>query len=49
MTVEGFDELACLNVPDSDGFVVGSRADVVVVGGEGEVGDSEVVADEGLD
>lgn len=46
VATEGFDAVGGACVPDADGFVVGGGADVVGVGGPGEVGDAVGVADE---
>jgi len=46
VTSESLDALAGACVPDAEGFVVGGGADVVAVGGPGEVRDPLRVADE---
>ena len=46
VTSESLDALTGARVPDADGLVVGGGADVVAVGGPGEVGDSLRVPDE---
>lgn len=44
MASKGFDGLAGASVPDAESAVVGGGADVVGVGGPGEVGDAGGVA-----
>lgn len=45
VTAEGFEALGGEGVPDAESAVVGGGADVVRVGGPGEVGDAVGVAD----
>lgn len=49
VAAEGLDAVAAGGVPDAEGAVIGGGADVVRVGGPGEVGDAFGVADEAVE
>lgn len=46
MTKEGFDMVTGGDIPDPDGLIVGAGDEEAGIGGEGEVGDALVVAEE---